>query len=314
MSDGTSVPSTTEAVAADAAGREENLAAAAPLAAPTAAGNLSGDDSGSLGGAEGRTYLLGEGVRRTPTVPYERQRDDPLYRPLRIYAVDPSVTRLEGAVATVNVAYEPLEPGPVGRMFEVDPVDGERGVMYRSADLEDRNVLMTDGYDPSPADPRFHQQMVYAVSSNVYSTFKAALGRNPVWGFGAPGQGARLLLRPHYKKEANAYYENLGDSGELRFGYVPADEQPALRTIPGGYVFTCLSHDIIVHEVSHALLDGLRARFLLPTNRDVLAFHEGFADLVAIFQHFSYPEVVHAALRKHRDFLRQRDLLTGELA
>ena len=36
-----------------------------------------------------------------------------------------------------------------------------------------------------------------------------------------------------------------------------------------------------------ALLDGLRANFTHPSDGDVLAFHEAFADLVAIFQHFS---------------------------
>jgi hypothetical protein len=50
--------------------------------------------------------------------------------------------------------------------------------------------------------------------------------------------------------------------------------------------------------MTHALLDGMRARFRVPTNPDVLAFHEGFADLVAIFLHFSYREVVQAAIER----------------
>jgi hypothetical protein len=53
----------------------------------------------------------------------------------------------------------------------------------------------------------------------------------------------------------------------------------------------------VAHEVTHALLDGLRAHFSEPTNPDVLGFHEGFADVVATFQHFSYREVVQAAIR-----------------
>lgn len=295
-----STATTTEAVAADAASREE----ASALAGSQAVRRYPG---------ESEDYAIGSGVRQPPVTPYERQPGDPLYRPLRIYTVDPSVSRLEGSVATVNVPFEPLEPGPVGTLFEVDPNDGQLGVRYRAADLEERKVLMTDGYDPSPSDPRFHHQMVYAVCSNVYSTFKTALGRNLGWGFGDGRNPARLVLRPHHGQEQNAYYQNCITTGELRFGYFPASEKPTTRTMPGGYVFTCLSHDIVVHEVTHALLDGLRAHFIVPTNADVVAFHEAFADLVAIFQHFSYTEVVLTAIRRCKGALQHADLLT-ELA
>ena len=271
----TAAATTTEVVVADAASREEGCASAVPQSVPRHPG-------------EGQDYAIGTGVRQPLVTPYERQQGDPLYRPMRIYTVDPSVSRLEGSIATLNVPYEPLAPGPVGKLFEVDPNDRQLGVRYREADLEDHKVLMADGYDPSPSDPRFHHQMVYAVCSNVYSTFKTALGRNQGCGFGDGKTPARLVLRPHHAQGQNAGYENGITSGELRFGYFPASERPTKRTMPGGYVFTCLSHDIVVHEVTHALLDGLRAQFIVPTNTDVVAFHEAFADLVAIFQHFSY--------------------------
>lgn len=50
--------------------------------------------------------------------------------------------------------------------------------------------------------------------------------------------------------------------------------------------------------MTHALLDGMRARFDQPTNPDVLAFHEAFADLVAVLQHFSHPESVRDAIAR----------------
>ena len=46
--------------------------------------------------------------------------------------------------------------------------------------------------------------------------------------------------------------------------------------------------------------------FLMPTNVDVPAFHEGFADLVALFLHFTYADVVEQAIRQSRGALRQR--------
>jgi hypothetical protein len=63
--------------------------------------------------------------------------------------------------------------------------------------------------------------------------------------------------------------------------------------------------------VTHALLDGLRPHFSYPSRPDALAFHEAFADLVAIFQHFSYEKVVEAAIRRSGTKLEQEALLTG---
>ena len=45
-------------------------------------------------------------------------------------------------------------------------------------------------------------------------------------------------------------------------------------------------------ETTHALLDGMHRRFIYPSNPDVLAFHEALADVVALFQHFTLPEIV----------------------
>lgn len=104
-----------------------------------------------------------------------------------------------------------------------------------------------------------------------------------------------LRIRPHAFNGQNAYYDPR--NGALNFGYFDADGANG-RNLPRGRVFTCLSHDIIAHETTHALLDGMRARFRLPTNPDVLAFHEGFADLVAIFLHFTHRGVVRAAIER----------------
>jgi len=37
-------------------------------------------------------------------------------------------------------------------------------------------------------------------------------------------------------------------------------------------VYAALSHDIIAHEMTHALLDGIHKAFREPSNPDVLAF------------------------------------------
>ncbi|HET9328875.1 MAG TPA: peptidase M4, partial [Candidatus Eisenbacteria bacterium] len=252
-------------------------------------------------------FTIGPAVIRAVTgQPYERDGTDVLYRPLRIYTVDPSLGRKDGAVATVNVPYEPLEPGPAGAVFEVDNKDGHRGEEYRRVDLDDPRVLIEDGLRPSPSDPRFHQQMVYAVCSLVYAAFRTALGRHVAWGFPVQQGRSRLLVRPHALDELNAYYDH--DRGELCFGYAKAKETNGTTT--RGYVFTCLSHDVIAHEVTHALIAGVRSHFNIASGRDAAALHEALADLIAIFQHFSYKEVVRGVIRSSGGRLDMGGLLT----
>jgi hypothetical protein len=225
-----------------------------------------------------------------------------VYRPLRVYTVDPSLSRFEGATAILNVPYEPVKPGPEGHVIRILGFDGEKPIT--TINLEDPRVLINSGLTPSPTNHLFHQQMVYAVASSVYAAFRTALGRHLSWGF-----EGKLQIRPHVADLQNAFYES--SNGMLSFGYYQAPPNTAGNIPPGTYIFTCLSHDIIVHELTHALLDGLRSQFLLPTGPDVLAFHEAISDLVAIFQHFTYQEVLETQIQKSKAKLEQARLLTG---
>src|SRR6185295_4816749 len=102
----------------------------------------------------------------------------------------------------------------------------------------------------------------------------------------------------------NAYYDphfdEKGRRGAVLFGYFRASTKDPGDNLPGQQVFTCLSHDIVCHEITHAIVDRLRPHFLDPTNLDVLAFHEGIADIVAIFQHFTFPDALRSQIRRSR--------------
>ena len=163
------------------------------------------------------------------TRPYRfRERGAPLVRPLRIYTLDPSVSRRVGGIATVEVPYEPLEEGPKGALFEIDPAGAPEPLAARPLDLDDHYLLMSAGLAPSPVDARFHLQMVYAVCSLTYAAFRRAVGRDVAWACGVPAgpDGAlRLRVRPFAFEDDNAAYDR-ADSG-LSFGYFRAGRRPA---------------------------------------------------------------------------------------
>lgn len=246
--------------------------------------------------------------------------EPPVSRRLRILAFDPSLaTRLETAAIneiTVQVPWEDdLGPGPVGEYVEVVDCDPASGVVYHPVDLNDRHLLAQDGLPPSESDPQFHQQMVYAVAMTTIRHFERALGRVAFWADRRIRTPAgeyrtqfvrRLRIYPHALRDQNAYYSPAKKA--LLFGYFPVTSRDANNT-PGTLVFTCLSHDVVAHEVTHALLDGVHPRFNEPSNPDVHAFHEAFADIVALFQHFSYPAVLESQVRRTRGDLHSESLL-----
>lgn len=229
----------------------------------------------------------------------------PATRPLRIYPTDPTQGYEPARKVSIAVEYEPLKPGPIGERLEVVDYDGYVGAFYEQVDLDDHAILMQGGLEPSEADPRFHQQMVYAVASRTLANFDRALGRRVNMRKGS--RLTRLRLLPHAFRGRNAFYDR--DLHAVLFGYFAADEQSVGANIPGQTIYTCLSHDIIAHEMTHAVVDRLRRYFLEPTNPDVQAFHEGFSDIVALFQHFSFPDLLAAELRRARGDLREPTLL-----
>lgn len=256
-----------------------------------------------------KLFELGEGILAParPT-PYRRKYDDPVHRPLRVFTQDPAASRFDGAVDTIMVPWEPVGPGPSGALFIVNDVHEPSGRVLGAIDLESRDVVLRQGLTPTTADPRFAQQMTYAIAMAVYERFQRALGRLPEFAPAIRTQGGgQLEIRPHFDEEDNAYYDP--DRRALCFGYVKASKAAAGRLQPGAHVFTCLSHDVIVHETTHALLDGMRPLLILPSNPDVAAFHEGFADVVALLMRFRFTDVVRRGLEESGGSLNSR-LLT----
>jgi len=245
----------------------------------------------------------------------------PAVRRFRVYAFDPlASTSLDTAMvndAVIALPWEeaweaPLSAGPSGEYLEVIDYDPASGLFYPPLDPNHPNLLAQDGLPPSELRPQFHQQMVYAVAMKTIRNFERALGRKVLWSnLRQRGQDdafvPRLRVHPHGLRERNAYYSP--EKKALMFGYFKSGG--GASGLPDGWVFTCLSHDIIAHETTHAILDGVHRRFIESTSLDTLAFHEAFADIVALLQHFTMPEVVAQQLAQVRGRLRSRNLLTG---
>jgi len=245
----------------------------------------------------------------------------PTHRWLRGYAFDPSLaTRLETALVSevlYKVLWEDLEPGPAGEYVEVIDVDPASGCFYAPVDLDNPHVLSQNGLQPSEGNPQFHQQMAYAAAMTTIHHFERALGRKALWadrhirGSAIENEDDRYVQRlriyPHGLRMANAYYSR--NRAALLFGYFPATEDRTSGQFPGGMVFTCLSHDVVAHETTHALLDGFHREFMEASNPDILAFHEAFADIVALFRHFTFPEVLRHQIAKTRGDLGEQNLL-----
>lgn len=246
----------------------------------------------------------------------------PPFRKLRGYAFDPSLSLKIDTVSINEIVYkvpwETLTEGPCGEYVEVLDYDPTVRQYYKPVDLEHPYILAQDGIEPGEGNPQFHQQMVYAVAMTTIHNFEKALGRKILW---APLRVkdrniyeqyvAKLRIYPHALREANAYYSPLKKA--LLFGYFTSNPANETLHMPDSLVFTALSHDIVAHETTHAILDGMHSNYNDPTNPDVLAFHEAFADIVALFQHFTFPDVLKHQIARTRGDLASQNLL-GQLA
>lgn len=216
--------------------------------------------------------------------------ETPRRRRLRTFAFDPMSTRLSGEFLTVSVPYETdLKPGPEGELLQVADYDPARDKWYALVDLNDPFILAQDGLKPAEGDPRSHQQVVYAVAMSVIERFERYLGRR----FRFRGDD-KLGMVPHAFEGRNAFFDPSRKA--VLFGYYRANTEDPGSNLPNQIIFTCLSSDIIAHELTHGIVHRLRPYFSEATNADVFAWHEAFADLIALFQHFAYRDVVFEAV------------------
>lgn len=207
---------------------------------------------------------------------------------MTVFAQDPSVGAL---LARIPVPADRLQRGPSSHRFRVVDRNLGTGVESDPAKLHGRDSWTyvdtwagrTRGSATMVASARFRAQNVFAVASHTLALFERHLGRPVPWASGLP----QLDLVPKARSRAEAGYSP--QQNAVLFGW--------LSGVGGESTFyTALAFDIIAHEVSHAVLDGLRPRYRQRGGVDQLAFHEALADLVAMLAVFDLPDVAQRLL------------------
>jgi hypothetical protein len=217
----------------------------------------------------------------------------------RIYLQDPLIsTGRHRGLTEIRLPGEAwLGAGPTTSRIEVVDHDAGRGVTHPPAKPRpDRS-----GFDTGRGRPdrsfRHHQVNVWAVAARTLGLLEdpSVFGRRIPWAF----PGGRLRILPHADVEENAWYDR--DSGALHFCYFEGVRGP---------VYTCLSHDVITHELGHAVLDGLKPLYNELDSPDVAGFHEYFGDALAMVSALTLDEVVEEVVRDRPARLGARNLVS----
>lgn len=210
-------------------------------------------------------------------------------RLLRVYTLDPTLRRSDAQLGTLAIPFEPLGDTFTGARLRVGEMPGLFGpAPLKRVNLDDPVLLAQNGMKPENANPQFAQQMAYAVAAWTIERFRLALGREPDFAF--PG---KLTLEPFAFDDTSSKYWR--KSSNILFKWYWSDTCATGATQPGSLVLAALSHDTIVHETTHALVDGVGCNFGLQLRDEIPYLFESIGDLVALFAHFAHDDLVREA-------------------
>jgi hypothetical protein len=205
------------------------------------------------------------------------------------------LTQHKGLEPTMNVDVENDDlylDGPVSRRVAVLDFDETTGHVVPGARfLRPAAGRELGGYElrkPGDLAARdFNQVSVYATVLKTMNMFEHqdTLGRKIVWAFDAP----QLLVVPRAGEMHNAFYER--ESHSLQFFFFPSARD-------GRTVYTSLSQDVVAHECTHAILDGIAPALYDALAPQSLALHEAVADLGAVVMSFRTRPLAEAVLQQ----------------
>lgn len=231
-----------------------------------------------------------------------------------------------------------LKDGSLPHSLAAAPPAGARVLIWKQdpsvAEIGTRKLFMPGVFLEGPRDARitFGQPGIAPVSPNAFGDFimqpdtdqfdavhsfavvrltltmyqrvlsRADQGAPLPWAWNSGNNTAPLEVFPHgLPNVMNAYYSR--SDRALKFGHF----------VPSGSlerVYTCRSFDIVAHETGHAVLDGLKPKWILNSAPPQTGgLHESFGDLTAIFLALSQLDQVEAVIAQTKADLHDKTFL-----
>lgn len=135
-------------------------------------------------------------------------------------------------------------------------------------------------------------------SANVFATITHTLEMCKAFPVKKWAATKNLIAIPEAGEDYNAFYNRLS----LQFFRGP-------NPVKNKMVYTADSHDIVAHEVGHAILDAYRPDLYSAASLEVWAFHEAFGDFIAMMAMLQHDEVIEMFLRQTEGDLRKPNIV-----
>jgi hypothetical protein len=167
--------------------------------------------------------------------------------------------------------FQTSSPSPSSSMPTKNPQLWLRDVKCRTLPTAtDRGDFLPDITGDNFAADLVHCFTVARLALQPFIDDRRLVFRSPLkweWAFKRP-----LRIVAHAGEREDSCYHRR--TGSLKFFHVMTDE---------GRSYLCRGFDIVAHETGHAILDALNPTLYSAKAGQVAAFHESFADIVAVF-------------------------------
>lgn len=170
----------------------------------------------------------------------------------------------------------------------------------RAKSFDNKPVAIADpdgNFFYNPVDREFNQVNSYVVTYKTLDMHENYAGHKVDWAFGSE----QLGIYPHKAEGANAYYSRWARS--TNFFYFKSEGLD--KTVQ-----TSQSADVVAHETGHAILDGLKPRFLSGSGGETMAFHEAYADTTAMLYTLNHEDNLDKIIEETGGDLRQTNRLS----